>query len=75
MGWDPRPECASVKPPDLRDAEPVGPDYWCNVYFDALINTCDAGPGLDKSGGVMYAQCVIWSWEAFVRCVGCEPII
>ena len=70
MIWDPRPECADVPAPEIRDALPRGPDYWCNVYFDAITNTCDAGPGQDKNGGSMYAQCVIWSWDAWDGCTG-----
>ena len=70
MMWDPRPECANVPAPEIRDAVPIGPDYWCNTYFDAITNTCDAAPGQDKNGGIMYAQCVIWSWEAFNGCTG-----
>ena len=75
--WDARPECAGVPAPEIRDAKPVGPDGWCNIYFDALINTCDAGPGLDKGGGVMYASCVVWGWEAFVGRTGkdCNVVI
>ena len=65
--WDPRRECANVFAPEISDALPSGPDYACNTYFDALTNTCDAGPGEDKNGGVMYANCVIWSWQTLVE--------
>ncbi|KAL9099853.1 MAG: hypothetical protein Q9163_004701 [Psora crenata] len=81
MVWDPRPECANVPAPEIRDAVPTGPDYWCNTYFDAVTNNCDAAPGQDKKGGTMYAQCVIWAWEAFNGCTGkwadpneCDPV-
>ena len=70
MLWDPRPECANIPAPEVRDAVPKGPDYWCQVYFDAITNTCDAAPGENKNGGIMYAECVIWAWEAFDGCSG-----
>ena len=70
MVWDPRPECANIPAPEIRDAVPTGPDYWCQVYFDAITNSCDAGAGEDKHGGIMYADCVIWAWEAFDGCSG-----
>ena len=70
MIWDPRPECANVPAPEIRDSVPTGPDYWCNTYFDVLTNTCDSAPGQDKDGGTLYTQCVIWSWEAFDGCTG-----
>ena len=68
MEWDPRPECADVEAPEIRDAMPPGPDYLCNTYFDALINTCDLQPGQDKHGGVIYAGCVVWAWKAADAC-------
>lgn len=73
MTWDPRPECADDPAPVLKDSEPTGPDYWCNVYFDAITNTCDSGPGQDKNGGTLYSDCVIYAWEAFDACTGKEP--
>lgn len=70
MIWDPRPECADVAAPTIRDSMPTGPDYWCNQYFDAITNGCDSQDGQDKKGGTMYAQCVVWSWDAFDGCTG-----
>lgn len=49
---------------------PTGPDYWCNQYFDAITNGCDSQDRQDKKGGTMYAQCVVWSWDAFDGCTG-----
>ena len=70
MVWDPRPECANIAAPQILDTIHTGPDYLCNTYFDAITNTCDSGPGEDKNGGTMYAQCVIWSWQAWNGCTG-----
>ncbi|KAL9137363.1 MAG: hypothetical protein Q9175_001435 [Cornicularia normoerica] len=70
MVWDPRPECANIPAPEIRNAVPKGPGYWRQVYFDAITNRCDAGPGEDKHGGIMYAECVIWAWETYDGCSG-----
>jgi hypothetical protein len=70
MVWDPRPECANVPAPVIRDAVPMGPDGWCAANFDALTNTCDPWDVQNRNGGTLYAGCVIWSWEAFDGCTG-----
>lgn len=66
---DPREECGDVRlfgAPVVEPVLPTGPYVGCWDPLQQLVNGCNAAAGLDKWGGTIERDCVIYGFQAWV---------